>query len=102
MSFISRRAKIKVRLPVKFPANVTSESPLNITQTGANYHFTLDMSNIWTKSENGIGIFSGSGEPTISAAKGSLYMRTDGSGVNDRAYINTDGGTTWTAISTVA
>jgi len=48
------------------------------------------------------GIFYGSGAPTLSAAKGSMYLRSDGTGVNDRAYINTNGGTTWTAIVTVA
>lgn len=48
------------------------------------------------------GIFFGSGAPTLSAAKGSLYIRSDGSGTNNRAYINTDGGTAWTAITTVA
>lgn len=46
------------------------------------------------------GIYTGSGAPTISAAKGSIYLRTDGSGVADRAYINTNGSTTWTAIAT--
>lgn len=46
------------------------------------------------------GVFFGSGAPSLSAAKGSLYLRSDGSGVADRAYINTDGGTTWTAIAT--
>jgi hypothetical protein len=50
----------------------------------------------------GIGIFFGSGAPTITAPKGSLYLRTDGSTTNDRAYINTNGGTTWTAIITAA
>jgi hypothetical protein len=48
------------------------------------------------------GIYSGAGAPTISAAKGSLYLRTDGTTTNDRAYINTNGSTTWTAITTVA
>jgi hypothetical protein len=48
------------------------------------------------------GVFFGSGAPTLSAAKGSLYMRSDGSGVNDRMYVNTDGSTTWTAVVTVA
>jgi len=38
----------------------------------------------------------------VTAPKGSLFLRTDGSGVNDRAYINTDGATAWTAIVTVA
>jgi hypothetical protein len=46
------------------------------------------------------GIFFGSSTPSLSAAKGSLYLRSDGSGPTDRAYINTDGGTTWTSIAT--
>jgi hypothetical protein len=48
------------------------------------------------------GIFYGTGAPTISAAQGSLYLRRDGTGVGDRAYINTNGTTGWTAITTVA
>ncbi len=48
------------------------------------------------------GIYFGSGAPSVSASKGSLYMRTDGSTTNDRAYINTNGSTTWTAIITAA
>ena len=47
------------------------------------------------------GIFFGSGAPTLVAAKGSLYLRSDGGGVNDRAYIATDAAGTWTAIVTV-
>lgn len=50
----------------------------------------------------GIGIYFGSGAPTISAAKSSLYLRTDGSGVADRLYVNTDGSTTWTNVTTAA
>ena len=48
------------------------------------------------------GVFFGSGAPTLAAAKGSLYLRSDGSGTTDRAYINTNGSTTWTALTTVA
>lgn len=48
------------------------------------------------------GVFFGSGTPTLTAAKGSLYLRSDGTTTNDRSYINTDGGTTWTAVTTVA
>jgi len=44
----------------------------------------------------------GSGAPTLTAPKGSLYLRTDGSSTSTRAYINTDAGTTWTAITTAA
>ena len=49
-----------------------------------------------------LGVFFGSGVPTLSAAKGSLYLRTDGSTTNDRMYVNTNGSTTWTAVTTVA
>ncbi len=49
------------------------------------------------------GVFFGSGAPTgLTAAQGSLYLRSDGTTVNDRAYINTNGSTTWTALVTVA
>jgi len=48
------------------------------------------------------GIFFGSGVPTLSAAKGSLYMRSDGSSIATRMYINTDGSTTWTNVVTAA
>jgi hypothetical protein len=46
------------------------------------------------------GVFFGSGTPTLSAAKGSLYLRSDGSGTGDRMYVNTDGATAWTAVTT--
>jgi hypothetical protein len=46
------------------------------------------------------GVFFGSGVPTLSAAKGSLYLRSDGSTTNDRMYVNTNGTTGWTAVIT--
>ena len=48
------------------------------------------------------GVFFGSGAPTLSAAKGSLYLRSDGTTTNDRMYVNTNGSTTWTAVTTAA
>jgi hypothetical protein len=48
------------------------------------------------------GIFFGSGVPTLSAAQGSLYLRSDGTTTNDRMYVNTDGTTIWTAVITAA
>lgn len=50
----------------------------------------------------GFGIYIGSGAPTVSAAQGSLYLRSNGTGTGDRAYINTNGSTTWTALTTAA
>ena len=60
------------------------------------------LSGVLVSSAGNFGVFVGSGAPTISALKGSLYLRSDGTGVADRAYVNTDGGTTWTAITTIA
>ncbi len=47
------------------------------------------------------GVFFGSGAPSLSAAKGSLYLRSDGSGATDRMYVATDAVGTWTAVATV-
>jgi len=50
----------------------------------------------------GFGVYYGSGSPNtaISAAKGSLYLNFTGSSTSTRAYINTDGATAWTAVTT--
>jgi hypothetical protein len=48
------------------------------------------------------GIFFGSGAPTLSAAQGSLYLRSDGSSTLTRLYVNTNGSTTWTNVTTAA
>ena len=53
-------------------------------------------------STTNLGVFFGSGVPTLSAAQGSLYLRTDGSSTSTRMYVNTNGSTTWTAVTTVA
>ena len=61
--------------------------------TGAGYRLS---------STANFGIFFGSGAPTLTAAKGSLYLRSDGSTTNDRMYINTDGATAWTSVITAS
>jgi len=48
------------------------------------------------------GTFFGSGAPTLSAAKGSLYLRSDGADNNTRVYVNTNGTTGWVALSAIA
>ena len=48
------------------------------------------------------GVFFGSGVPTLSAAQGSLYLRSDGSTTNNRMYVNTNGTTGWTAVTTAS
>jgi len=47
----------------------------------------------------GFGIYYGSGAPTVSAASGSIYIRTDNAGASLRLYSNTTGSTTWAAIT---
>lgn len=49
-----------------------------------------------------LGIYFGSGAPTVTAGQGSLYLRTDGSSTGNRAYINTTSSGTWTALTTAA
>ena len=53
-------------------------------------------------STSNLGVFFGSGAPTLAAAQGSLYMRTDGSSTSTRLYVNTNGSTTWTNVTTAA
>jgi len=52
-------------------------------------------------STSNLGIFFGSGAPTLSAAQGSIYIRTEGT-QNNRLYINTNGSTGWTAFNTTS
>jgi len=57
---------------------------------------------IYIGSTANFGIICGTGAPTVAAAQGTLYLRRDGTTTNDRAYINTTGSTTWTALTTAA
>ena len=50
---------------------------------------------------SGPGIYVGSSTPSLTAAQGSLYIRTDGSATQTRLYVNTNGSTTWTAFQSV-
>ena len=76
-------------------STVTARSASGLTAGGASAF-------IGTNVAAGMGIYMGSGAPTVAAAKGSLYLRSDGSGVGDRAYINTNGTTGWAAITTAS
>jgi hypothetical protein len=53
-------------------------------------------------STTNLGIFFGSGAPTLNAAQGSLYLRTDGTTTTTRMYVNTDGASTWTSVTTAS
>lgn len=49
-----------------------------------------------------LGVYVGSGAPTVSAAQGSFYLRTDGSSSSTRLYVNSSGSTTWVAVTTAS
>lgn len=82
-------------------------SALLISNTSTNgFTYGIDMNGSSClhdiRLDAGMSIDSGAGVPSHTAAKGTLYLRTNGTTTNDRAYINTDGATTWTALTTAA
>lgn len=81
---VSATAALTIQNGTAIPAGGTA---------GAGYKFS---------STSNFGVFFGSGAPSLSAAKGSLYLRSDGTTTNDRMYVNTNGTTTWTAVTTAA
>lgn len=84
------------------PTAVTSVFPLTAMSGTAIPAGGTTGAGLKLSSTANYGVFFGSGAPTLTAAKGSLYLRSDGSATNNRAYINTDGSTTWTALTTAA
>lgn len=76
-------------------ANISDASQSGLT-SGGNTTAALLFS-----TTSGFGIYFGAGAPSITAAKGSLYLASDGSSTNTRAYINIGGTEAWTGIGTV-
>jgi hypothetical protein len=60
------------------------------------------MTNVAIPAATQPSIVAGTGAPTFSAKKGTLYINLSGSTTNDRAYINTNGSTTWTNFTSAA
>ena len=90
------------------PVTATTVTAARVSATG---NITADsgtapaaggMAAFLMSSTAGLGIYVGSGAPTIAAAQGSLYIRTDGSSTSTRLYVNTTGSTTWTNVTTAA
>lgn len=75
--------------------NITADSASALVAGGA-------ASFIATNTAVGMGIYFGSGAPTVAAAKGSLYLRSDGSSASTRLFVNSDGSTTWVAVTTAS
>jgi hypothetical protein len=79
---------------VSATGNITADSNLAVVAGGTAAFLATTTA--------GLGIYVGSGAPTVSAAQGSLYLRTDGSSTSTRLYVNTNGSTTWTNVTTAA
>jgi hypothetical protein len=80
---------------------------ISFTGTGSQINTTFqnpDDTGPIIQLSGGAQILSGSGSPsgTITAPQGSLYLRIDGSSTSTRAYINTNSGTGWTAVTTAS
>lgn len=60
---------------------------------GAGYKFS---------NNSALGIYFGSSTPTLSAAHGSLYIRTDGSSSSTRLYVNSNDSTGWIAMTSAS
>jgi hypothetical protein len=79
---------------VSATGNVTADSNVALVAGGASAF-------IATNTAAGMGVYIGSGAPTVAAAKGSIYLRSDGSSTSTRLYVS-DGGTTWIAVTTAS
>lgn len=77
---------------VSTPGTVTADSDTAPVAGGASAFLATTTANL--------GIFVGSGAPTVTAAQGSLYLRTDGTTTNDRIYVR--GSAAWIAITTAS
>lgn len=74
--------------------NITADSTSALVAGGASAFLA-------TTAAGGMGVYVGSGAPTVAAAKGSIYLRSDGSSASTRLYVS-DGGTTWIAVTTAS
>lgn len=60
------------------------------------------MTDIRTPAATRASITAGTGAPTFTANKGTLYINLTGSSTSTRLYVNTDGATTWTNFTSAA
>jgi hypothetical protein len=79
---------------VSATGNITADSATGLVAGGASAFIATNVA-------AGMGMYIGSGAPTIAAAKGSIYLRSDGSSTSTRLYVS-DGSTTWIAVTTAS
>lgn len=72
----------------------------NVTADSGTAPAAGGMAAFLASSTANFGVYVGSGAPSIAAAQGSLYLRTDGTTTNDRIYVR--GSASWIAITTAS
>lgn len=74
-----------------------------LTITNGNLQLTAATASV-IFGAGGPAILAGAGSPngTVTATQGSLWLSTNGNSTSTRAFINTNGGTAWTAITTAS
>jgi hypothetical protein len=77
--------------PLSLKGNSITVAPLTAIPAGG----TAGVGSLFSSTAN-FGTFFGSGAPTLSAAQGSLYLRSDGS-----PYFNNNNSTGWTQLATL-
>lgn len=84
--------------------NGTGKVGVNTTSPGEKLHVNGNIKTSGYVDVNGPRIVSGTGNPSgsVSAPKGSLYIKTDATTATTRLWINTDGGTTWAYLTASA
>lgn len=78
-----------------FSQNVTVAGAVGVPAGGSSSAVML-MSSTFSN----FGIYFGTGAPTITAGQGSLYLRTDGNSTSTRLYVNNNGSTGWSNVTT--
>lgn len=92
---------LKTALPVTISSTISSTGIMT-SQSGTATPAAASAVSALTFGSAGLTITWGTGAPSQTQPKGSLYIRTDGSSVATRMYINTDGAGTWTNFTTAA
>ena len=73
---------------------------LGVGTTGPNEKLEVEGKIRVGTSTNKANIEAGTGDPSHTAPKGTLYLRTNATGTQNRLWVNTDGSTTWAYVTT--
>lgn len=82
----------------------TSVTGLHLARSGTATPAAASAVAAFAMGSAGVGLYWGTGDPntSLTAPKGSLFLRTDGSSTSTRIYVNTDASTAWTNVTTAA